>query len=163
MSEDCSSSSRVDAVSDVSGDFGGNRSCVDVVPFDPEVRAVSVVEMYGNSKNPDSQSAFQDSRKLGKMCENFFNRLQIPVNMQLPFLSMATLKGEPLLVMKGLLFNDEIRAAFGKYPEISVFRLPGRFLEEVQMPVEFFESVVVGEEGRIQDMIAIRATDVVDA
>jgi|GEM_PF-3379191 len=163
MSEDFSSGSRVDAVSDVSGYFGGNGSCMKVVPFNPEVRAVSVVDMYRNSKNPNSPSAFEDSQKLGEMCESFFEKLQIPVNRQLPFLSMATLKGKPLLVMKGLLFNDEIRAAFCRYPEISFFRLPGRFLEEVQMPVEFFESVVMGEEGMIQNATASKATDVVGA
>jgi len=126
-------------------------------------KSLDVLQMHRDSLNSRNPDAFECSQKLEAMCVVFFEKLNIPINMQLPVLFFQTLNGKPLLVMKGLLMNDAIKAAFAKVPEIDVFTLPGRFLPEVQMSVEFFERTVRGEVGNVAAETSAKAGGVIEA
>ncbi|MDP2643123.1 MAG: hypothetical protein Q8P62_04750 [Candidatus Peregrinibacteria bacterium] len=140
------------------------RSLDSAVRMKPSAdKPVDVLQMRKDSLNPRNPDAFECSQKLEAMCVVFFEKLNVPINMQLPVLFFQTLNWKPLLVMKGLLMNDAIKAAFAKVPEIDVFTLPGRFLPEVQMSVEFFERTVRGEVGNVAAETSAKAGGVIEA
>lgn len=162
-----------------------DRAAMEMTEISVDAKPIDVAAMLRNSRNPSSPDAFEDSKKLDEMCVTFFEKLHIPMNIPWPVLFLSSLNGEPLLVMKGLLVNDEIMAAFAKIPEVQVLKSPPKFfgtpvfdeegnldltkmevgprMVEFQMPVKFFESVVCGEVGNVVSETSSRAERVIEA
>lgn len=173
-----------EVTSDADEATDGDAETGDAVSVVDAAKPLDVATMLKNSRYQSSPEALEDSRRLDEMCVMFFDKFQIPVNTQVPILFLASLNGEPLLVMKGLLVNDAIMAAFRKIPDVQVLKSPPKFfgtpvfdedgnldltkmevgprMMEFQMPVAFFESVVCGEVGNVVAETSSRAERVIE-
>lgn len=129
-------------------------------PIVTTVASLDIAEMYRNSVSPHHPDAFESQDRLLIMAGDFFERLNIPVNLQLPVLSI----GNGVLVMNGLQISDEMRAAFlALGTKVTIMRMPGRTLEEIFVDLEFFEKIVLGDLGMVRKGTHDDATEVIEA
>lgn len=118
-------------------------------------------EGLGRSKVDERNERADDfSTMLDVLVTDFFTKIGIPVRMQIP---ITFIRGG-VLIMKGLLFSDEMRTAFSKAPpEVRVVRPSGGFLDEVHVDREFFERIVMGEAEMVRKGVHDGAAEVIEA
>jgi hypothetical protein len=116
----------------------------------PEVVTLTTLDpaqLYKNYINPRHPEAFESGEALISMVRDFFDKLKIPVNMQVPIFSVHRFGDKGVFVMKGLQFSQEMRDAFARLiPDVQVCKpINNKILEEVHVDLDFFEGVVLGE------------------
>ncbi len=123
------------------------------------IEEIDVVAMYENSVDESNERAYDLSKMLDVLVTDFFKKIGIPVRMQIP---ITFIRGG-VLIMKGLLFSDEMRTAFSKAPPEVLLVMPhGGFSEEVRVNFGFFESVVFGEIVGARDGVRAGVGEVIE-
>lgn len=117
---------------------------------EPEVITLTVLDpaqLYKNSIDPRHPEAFESGDALSAMVKEFFEKLEIPVMMQMPILSVHRFGNKGVVIMKGLLFSQAMRDAFAKFVPYVQLCKPNmnQLLDEVHVDLDFFEKTVLGE------------------
>lgn len=104
-------------------------------------------QLYRNYISPHHPEAFESGEALNSMTRGFFDKLKIPVMMQMPILSVHRFGDTGVVVMKGLLFSPAMREAFAKFfPDVQICKpTRNQLLDEVHVDLDFFEGIVLGE------------------
>jgi hypothetical protein len=131
-------------------------------PIMTTVPTIDVAQLYANSIDVRCFDASECAQRLDIMVRAFFEKLNLPVNCQLPVLSVRG----GVLIMKGLLFSPAMVEAFSSVgPGVRLIEPDYErvLLYQVEVDLDFFEGTVLGVLGSI--MLAIRdaSKDVVEA
>lgn len=111
------------------------------------LESLDLEQLYKNSIDPNHPEAFESDDALEVIVRDFFERLKIPVTMQVPITSVYRFGNKGLVVMKGLLFSPAMREAFAKFdPDVQICKpIRNQLLDEVHVDLDFFEKIVLGE------------------
>lgn len=111
------------------------------------LESLDLEQLYKNSINPSHPEAFESDDALEVMVRDFFEKLEIPVMMQVPIYSVYRFGNKGVVVMEGLQFSQAMREAFAKFfPDVKICKpTRNQLLDEVHVDLDFFERTVLGE------------------